>query len=304
VLILTPWQHNDLAGRLLAAEDGHLWQVINIPAQADHDPTNGGSDPLGREPGEFMVSARGRTDAQWSAIRVRSGSRTWAALYQGRPSPEAGDLFQREQWRRYSQPLWLDRDDGSRIVPGLERDGAELIQSWDLTFKDTKGTDYVVGQVWLRRGADCYLLDQVRDRMSFTETCDRFRALAARWPQAILKLVEDKANGPAVISALGRTVAGIVPEEPQGSKYARASAVSPLVEAGNVWLPDPELAPWVEDLVEEAAAFPNGTHDDQCDAMSQALNRLVLQPLLAGGDLIESDDLLGDDNDLAYLQIG
>jgi phage terminase large subunit-like protein len=54
-----------------------------------------------------------------------------------------------------------------------------------------------------------------------------------KWPQALLKLVEDKANGPAVIASLGRMVPGIVPEEPHGSKEARAAAVSPLVEAGN-----------------------------------------------------------------------
>ena len=55
--------------------------------------------------------------------------------------------------------------------PASSAPGDELIQSWDMTFKDTAGTDYVVGQVWFRRGADCYLLDQVRDRMSFTATC-------------------------------------------------------------------------------------------------------------------------------------
>jgi hypothetical protein len=58
VLILTRWHEDDLAGRLLAQEDGHLWTVINIPAQADHDPNKGETDPLGREPGEFMLSAR------------------------------------------------------------------------------------------------------------------------------------------------------------------------------------------------------------------------------------------------------
>lgn len=301
ILILTRWHEDDLAGRLLAAEDGHLWDVINIPAQADHDPNKGQTDPLDRQVGEFMRSARGRTLAQWAAIKVRSGARTWASLYQGRPSPEAGDLFHREHWRRYDQPLWIVRDDGARIVPGLERENAELLQSWDMTFKDTAGTDYVVGQVWLRRGADCYLLDQVRDRLSFTATCQAFRALSARWPQALLKLVEDKANGPAVISALGRTVAGIVPEEPHGSKYARASAVSPIVEARNVWLPASEVAPWSDDLIEEAAAFPNGAHDDQVDALSQALTRLILRPLLAGDDVFEADDLLDDSDDLGYL---
>ncbi|NUS58907.1 MAG: phage terminase large subunit, partial [Streptomycetaceae bacterium] len=287
VVILTRWHEDDLAGRLLAAEDGHLWRVINIPAQADHDPTKGETDALDRVPGEYMESARGRTVAQWEAIKIRVGSRTWNALYQGRPSPPEGGMFPRDRWQQYDVPQWIEHDDGRRTVLGFD----DLLISWDLTFKDTDGTDYVVGQVWGRRGADAYLLDQVRARMDFPETCRRVRALAAKWPQAVLKIVEDKANGPAVIAQLRRTVPGIVPEEPQGSKTARAAAVSPLVEARNVWLPSPELAPWVDGFIDEAAGFPNGAHDDQVDAMSQGLNRLVLQPLLAGEDLVTMEDV-------------
>ncbi|MFI7630258.1 phage terminase large subunit [Microbispora rosea] len=287
VLILTRWHDDDLAGRLLAAEDGHLWRVVNIPAQADHDPNKGETDPLGRQPGEFMLSARGRTTAQWEAIKVRSGSRTWASLYQGRPAPAEGDLFQRQWWREYRDPRWVVRDDGSYWAIGAD----EVIQSWDMTFKDTDGSDYVCGQVWARYGLRAVLLDQVHDRLSFVETRKAVRRLAAKWPQAVLKLVEDKANGTAVINSLSATVAGLVPEEPHGSKFARASAVAPFVEAGQVELPAPELAPWVTGLIEEAASFPNGAHDDQVDAMSQGLNRLLLSPLLSGDHIVEVEDL-------------
>lgn len=295
VLILTRWHEDDLAGRLKAAEDGGIWRVVNIPAQADHDPAKGETDPLGREPGEFMKSARGRTDKQWEAIKVRVGSRTWNALYQGRPSPAEGDTFERGWWQEYDSAQWIEREDGSRIGLGFD----EVIMSWDLTFKDTKASDYVCGQVWGRRGADCYLLDQVLDRMSFVETIRKFRSLTAKWPQATLKLVEDKANGPAVISSLARKVPGIVPEEPVGSKEARAAAVSPLVEGGNVHLPAAEIAPWVDGFIEECASFPNAAHDDQVDAMSQALNRLVIMPLL-NGELLDDGDL---DEELAEFSI-
>ena len=76
-----------------------------------------------------------------------------------------------------------------------------------------------------------------------------------------------------------------MPEEPQGSKEARARALSPLVEVKNVWLPAPAIASWVGALIEECAGLPTATNDDQVDALSQALNRLILQPLLAGRDL-------------------
>jgi len=291
-LILTRWHEDDLAGRLLKAEDGQQWQVLRIPAEADHDPGEGERDPLDRDPGEFMQSARGRSDEQWQAIRIRSGSRTWQALYQGRPSPPGGTMFKRDAWRFYDQPLWVTRDDGARIVTGFD----DLLISWDMTFKDTKGTDRVAAGVWMRRGADAYLLDRICDRMDFVRTLREFVQLAARWPQAVLKLVEDKANGPAVISMLNHRVPGIVPEEPDGSKEARAAAISPLQEAGNLWLPAPELAPWVGDYIEEMAGFPTAAHDDEVDQTSQAVKRLILDPLLTG-DVFEAEDLddeLGD----------
>ncbi|MDN4173930.1 phage terminase large subunit [Nocardioides sp. SOB77] len=277
VIIQTRWREDDLAGWLEREGDG--WTVLNIPAQADHDPEKGETDVLGRDPGEYMESARKRTPADWAKKAREVGSRVWNALYQGRPAPAEGSIFKRDRWREYDVPLWLERDDGSRILTGYD----DLLISWDLTFKNTEGTDYVAGQVWMRRGADVYLLDQVHGRMDFPETCRAVRTLAARWPQAVLKLVEDKANGPAVIASLRRTVPGIVPEEPQGGKEARAAAVSPLQEAGNVWLPSPEMAPWVGGFIDEAAGFPTAAHDDQVDAMSQALNRLILQPLIDGG---------------------
>lgn len=288
ILIQTRWHELDLAGRLIAKQkadeeagvdpssvDYDAWTVVNIPAQADHDPEKGQTDPLGRQPGEFMLSARGRTVAQWEATKLASGSRTWNALYQGRPSPDTGNVWKRQWWRRYRELLWTAAPDGSYSI---ECD--ELIMSWDMTFKDTKSSDYVVGQVWARRGAMVYLVEQIRRRLSFTDTITALLAMRKRWPQARTILIEDKANGPAVISTLRTKVGGIIPVEPNGSKISRANAVAPYIESGNVHLPteavivgetDPEA------LIDEAAAFPNGAHDDMVDATSQALDRLFVE---------------------------
>jgi predicted phage terminase large subunit-like protein len=128
--------------------------------------------------------------------------------------------------------------------------------------------------------------------------------MTARWPQAVAKLVEDKANGPAVINALHRQIPGIIPVEPEGSKYARAAAVSPFVHALNVHLPTAELLPNVEDLLEEARSFPNGAHDDTIDTFSQAVNQLLLRPLFdEGDDTVDETDLL-DHDATAYLGAG
>jgi predicted phage terminase large subunit-like protein len=275
IVILTRWHENDLAGRLVAAEDGHRWRVINIPALADHDPARGQSDPLGREPGEWLTSARGRTVAEWEQIRIQAGSRVFAALYQGRPSPDAGNVWQRQWWRRYGTPLWSQHPD--RPDAYLVHEYDELLISVDAAFKDTKSSDYVVIQVWCRRGANVYLLDQVRKRLSFTDTLTAFLAMVARWPQAARKLIEDKANGTAVIDSLKAKIPGLIPVTPHESKYARASAVSPFIEAGNVFLPAAEIALFdAEAFIDEAAGFPNAAHDDQVDGASQALAELLL----------------------------
>jgi predicted phage terminase large subunit-like protein len=272
ILIQTRWHEDDLAGRLRAADDGHIWRVINIPAQADHDPDRGETDPLGRAPGQWLESARGRTRAQWEARKLATSVREWTAMYQGRPSPVTGNVWQRGAWVRYTERPWTS-DGEVRFAEGFD----ELIQSWDMAFKDTKGSDYVVGQVWGRRGAQAWLLDQVRDRMTFTETLAAFKRLTARWPQASAKYVEDKANGTAVIDSLRSKIGGIIPISPHESKYARAVSVSPFVEAGNVLLPADELEVLdVAAFVDESAAFPNGAHDDQVDATSQALQQLLL----------------------------
>ena len=275
ILILTRWHEDDLAGRFQAAEDGHLWKVINIPALADHKPDAGETDPLGRAPGEWLQSARGRSVEQWEAVRVRSGSRVFNALYQGRPSPDVGNVWQRPWWRRYTERLWRIEDGVTYRAIGMD----EVIMSWDMAFKDTKSSDYVVGQVWGRRGAEVFLLDQIHDRLTFTETVAAFQRMVKKWPDATTKLVEDKANGTAVIDQLRKKIPGIVPENPTDSKYGRATSVAPFIEAGNVSLPEDNIALFnVGGFIDEAAAFPNGAHDDQVDGASQALRRLLLRP--------------------------
>ena len=264
----TRWHEADLAGRLVSAPDGHIWRVLNIPAQAETT-----DDPLHRAPGEYMISARGRRD--WDAIKIRVGARAWASLYQGRPSPADGGIFRREAWGRYQGQRWLTDERGANWC----REGV-IVQSWDLAFKGGERSDYVVGQVWQQIGSEAWILDQVRGRWTFSETCQQIAQLSQRWPQATAKYVEDKANGPAVMDALGHQIPGLIPVQPEGGKESRAAAVSPMIEAGNVHLP--ESAPWVGELIEEAAGFPNSAHDDQVDALTQALTRLYLTHQRAG----------------------
>ena len=91
--------------------------------------------------------------------------------------------------------------------------------------------------------------------------------------------MEDTANGPAVIDTLRHGVAGLIAVNPEGGKYSRAAACEPRVEAGNVYLPRPTMPngtrlparAWVEDFIDQLAAFPRGAHDDDVDAFTQLL---------------------------------
>jgi len=261
LIIMTRWHEDDLVGRLLrlAEEDPYAdqWVVIKYPAIYDEkipnlDPT----DP--REPGEPLWPQK-YSSKQLATIKATVGSYEWNSLYQQTPSPPSGAIFQRE-WFQYYQ----------KVPDKLD----EVIQSWDFTFKDTNESDYVVGQVWGRKGADKYLLDQVRGKMSFMDSINAVISLSAKWPMAKAKIIEEKANGPAVISVLKKQISGLIPYNPRGSKVERAYAVTPQFESGNVYIPHPKLANWVHDYVEELVAFPNGLHDDQVDCTTQALIRL------------------------------
>ena len=147
-------------------------------------------------------------------------------------------------------------------------------QSWDMAFKDLATSSYVVGEQWGKKGPDAYLLDQVREQMDFTNTLAAVRAFNRTHKLPAKKVVEDKANGPAILSVLQKEIAGMLPHGVQGDKQARAAAYAHVVEAGNCYLPHPAIAPWVEGFIHECATFPNATYDDQVDTWSQAMDVL------------------------------
>lgn len=264
IVIQTRWHNADLAGYLQSEFPGR-WVVVDLPAiawargqipESDWRP-----DLLGRQPGEALCPDLHPIHELREQEQLL-GPGLFSALYQQRPSPGAGGIFDECWWQ-----FWT--------LEALPEKWDYLFQTWDFTYKDSKDSDWVVGQVWGVRWPNFYLLDQVRDRLLFPQTLDAVRRLSATGfgRQTSAKLFELKANGPAVQSVLRAELPGIVGVEPEGSKEARAHAVSFLVRAGNVVLPNPEMPgfSWVRQFVREATDFPRGDHDDQVDAMTQGL---------------------------------
>jgi predicted phage terminase large subunit-like protein len=285
VIVMQRCHQQDLAGHLL--EQGG-WEHLCLPAEYEGSRVTtsiGFSDPR-KEHGELLWRERFGSE-EIASLKVSLGSYAAAGQLQQRPSPAGGGLIKRH-WFRFWQPrgvnfppVIVQTPDGSPVsIPAIDVPNRvdEQIQSGDCAFKDLATSDYVVGQVWGRVGSVYLLGDQVRARMDCPTTVKAVRELSMKWPNTIAKLIEDKANGSAVIQMLSREIPGLLPVNPEGGKVARASAVSPLIEAGNIFLPHPLHAPWVNDFIEECAAFPNGAHDDQVDAMTQALLRWNLVP--------------------------
>jgi predicted phage terminase large subunit-like protein len=285
VVVMQRCHQQDLSGHLL--EQGGF-EHLCLPAEyegATRKTSIGFCDPR-KEMGELLWKERYGTP-EIGDLKRRLGSYAAAGQLQQRPSPLGGGIFKRHWWRYFQPqganlpPVVVSLPDGTLMsIPVINAPSYvdEQIQSWDCSFKDLDTSDYVVGQAWARSGSIYLLGHQIRARMDCPATIKAIRELSRNWPGTLAKLIEDKANGSAVIQMLQHEIAGILPVNPEGGKVARAMSVSPLIEAGNVYLPHPLYAPWVNDFTEECAAFPNGAHDDQVDAMTQALLRWNMIP--------------------------
>lgn len=255
LLTLTRWHEDDLAGRIiqLMKDDptSDQFNIVRFPAVCDEP------EPF-RDIGDALWPDKYSTETLYK-MKSTVGTKVFDSLWQQRPSSAEGGMIKRNWIKFY------------RELPGRFD---EMIQSWDLSVKQGQNTDYTVGHVWGRKGADKFLLDRVRDRMGFPEEIAAIRMMHSKHKRAYAILVEEMANGAAVIQTLQNEIPGIVPYRPKTSKQARLASVTPDFEAGNVYFPDPSIAPWVNDTIEELVNFPNGKFDDEVDATSQALIRL------------------------------
>lgn len=261
IIIATRWHKDDLSGRLIAEDrqrvaEGKpaMWEVVRLPTIADGD-ARGEIDLLGRADGEVLCPDLFPAEEVLEQ-REELGSTIFRAMHQQDPAAPEGSIFRREWWRWYQ--AWPDP---------LEIN--QWSMSVDCAFKDRHDSSFVVCQVWARIGADHYLMDQARGRWDYVRTRSEIARMHAKWPRVRTTMVEDKANGPAIISDLGQTIDGIIPIEPKGSKESRAYACQAVPESGHIIIPVPQLAPWIDGWVEELADFPDGVADDQVDAFTQ-----------------------------------
>lgn len=262
ILMMTRWHEDDLAGRLLSLEksapEADKWQILNLPAIAESVRNDNDNRSVGEPlwPNKYSLE-------KLNTIRASVGVRVWNSLFQQRPSAIEGSLFKRSNWRYYDQ-----------LPEGIEK----VIQSWDLAFKKRDDSDFVACSIIAKKGANFYLIEQINERLSFTESINAVKNMSQKYPSARLKLVEAKANGDALVDMLKSEIQGLVLVEPKGGKIARAEAITPLHEAGNLYLPNPKKSNWVFEFIEQFANFPNTKNDDMVDSFSQGITSLAGDP--------------------------
>lgn len=268
VVIQTRWSENDMIGQLIdnefnVSEKGREnWTIVDFPALYE----DAGSRPLlpehceiipdwRTEEGQALCPQRYDED-DYERIREAIGTREFASLYQQRPAPIGGNMFDPSWWQYYSHDT---------IMPNFDR----VMLSVDCTFTDANTSDFVVGMVVGQSGPNFYVLDLFRER---TDVIGTMAMIARMYKRHELDgtVIELAASGYAVYQMARKKVPGLIGFKPEKSKEARAAGVVPLVEAGNVYLP--ASAPWLDALISEFSLFPAAKNDDQVDALTMAIN--------------------------------
>jgi predicted phage terminase large subunit-like protein len=248
VIDMTRWHADDLAGRLIEAMPGQ-WRVLRLPALAEDN------DPLGREPGAALWPDRYPVDVL-REIEATIGQYAFSALYQQRPIPVGGRLF-----------------DTTRVqVLDTEPECAQTVRFYDLAVTAKRSSDYTAGvRLGVLADESLCVLDVWRGQRELPDVHEaivqnaaidgaptRIRLEAEKAGIVQLQfLLRDARMRPYTIDAVA----------PAGDKFTRAGPVAARVNAGRLAI---VRGAWNRAFLDELSTFPVGAHDDQVDALSGA----------------------------------
>jgi predicted phage terminase large subunit-like protein len=271
IIVMQRLHELDVTGYLLEREPG-IWQHVCIPLVAEQDevwtfPASG--RVVVRKEGEVLMPERFPPSV---VDELRSRELIFAGQYQQRPVPLEGNLIKRSQIRYYG---------GIDTVTGLpdetlpETFDFKLI-SVDCAFKDSSTADYTAIGVIGVKGRKRYVLNIVNQRLDAGATEAEIRRQRDVHRPIRAVLVEDKANGPAIIERLKANIPGVVPIQPQGGKTSRMFAAAAEWQAADWYVA--RNAAWTEPFIEQITTFPVCRHDDMVDMMTQASVWLLRRP--------------------------
>ena len=276
IIIATRWSERDLIGRVLkdAQERGRAdeWDVVEFPA--------------------ILPSGNSLWPEFWSldellSLKEELPPSKWNAQYQQKPTGEEGAIIKREWWRRWEK----------ETPPPCEF----IIQAWDTAYTKGQRNDFSACTTWgvfhLNEDpsdVNIILLDRYMERLEFPDLKLRAKEMYQEWEPDDC-IIEAKASGLPLIYELrqmGILVSEFTPvrgtRQQSNDKIARMNSVADIFKNGKVWAPETR---WAQELIDNVAAFPNASHDDDVDTVIMALMRFR-----TGGFLRLSTDY--EDNDV------
>lgn len=311
IVIMQRVHQSDVSGLIISRALGYDHLCLPMSYEEDHPTmshTTLGFIDRREEDGELLWPERYDEPAVEDLKKTLSswgGDYAVAGQLQQRPSPRGGGMFKIEDWRFYATEYThhgaATRPAGCDDSPAVEL--PEMFDwvmiSVDASFKEAEKKKTRRSRVSIQvvggKGPFSYVLENVTRHMSFTQTCDELLVVdpeTLEWVSGVVYewrdktwkvLIEDKANGSAIVDTLRKHVNGVEGINPEGGKTSRAIAIQPAQSGGYIFLPDG--APWLGDYVSEFAAFPAGDYDDQVDSLSQVLiyateNRDVIRAMM------------------------
>ncbi|MFV5365443.1 phage terminase large subunit [Acinetobacter oleivorans] len=253
IVIMQRLHEDDLAGWLLgdrkdgvpiAGGNGEVWEHLCLSAI--------------QEDGSALWPAK--HNIQKLKQMEQAAPYVFAGQYRQMPSPPAGGFF---------------KPDNIEIVDALPADIVKQVRAWDFGATENEG-DFTAG-VREALGADgfTYIVDVTKGQLGPDNVNKRLKQVTELDGMGVsVRIPQDPGQaGKSQASSFVKLLAGYdVKAKPvSGDKLTRAQPFAAQVNVGNVRM---LRGDWNKDFIEELRNFPNGTHDDQVDAGSDAFNEL------------------------------
>ena len=264
IVVMQRLHPEDLVGHLI--EQGG-WTHLDLPAIAEIEediPLVGGRF-YHRKIGSVLHPEREPLTVL-NELKLTMGSRDFSAQYQQRPIPIEGNLVKWSWFRFYDEPpmvLLTDR----------------IIVSWDTAMTSHELADYSAAVVLLVRGETVYVLDVYRARLDYPQLKKKVIQIHQRWRHSTFNyalIIENKGSGMSLIQNLRYDGIHAIGNTPEADKVMRMSTQTARIESGSVMLP--KRAVWLDEFRSELLSFPASRHNDQVDALSQALKHAFAPP--------------------------
>lgn len=274
ILINTRWHEDDHVSAILPEDydgrsgmvdcrDGQRWEVLNIPAKCER-----ADDPVGRRIGEYLWPEFYPAEHWQQFEHDPLAQRTWSALYQQRPAPDAGTQFQRE-WFKWYDPQELPQQ-------------LRLYGATDNAVTAARENDFTEhGVVGMDADGDLWFIDWWSGQVESDEAIGAFVALISQysitqwWDEGG---VIEKAIRPAVHRAMREAKRFVALESLPSiaDKIARVQSFRARASAGTVHLPRAKA--WAARLIEQLVAFPAGRYDDMvdvCGLLGRGIDQMI-----------------------------